>query len=57
MSAVVKLAMDENGNEFAIKIFDMTEKSTSKRLRELMLMEIDATKNLNHKHICKYVEF
>ena len=29
MSAKVKLAIDEEGNEYAIKIFDMTNQSTN----------------------------
>ena len=35
-SAKVKLGIDEDGNEFAIKIFDMENPSNNKRQMELL---------------------
>ena len=56
-SAKVKLGIDEEGNEFAIKIFDMDDKRNSKRQMELIKQEVESTKQLNHKNICKYYDY
>ena len=56
-SAKVKLAFDEEGNEFAIKIFDLENTENSKRQMELIKQEVDATIKLNHRYICRYHEF
>ena len=53
----MKLAIDKDGNEYAIKIFNMENPANDERQMELIKEEFETTKKLNHKHICKYYDF
>ena len=56
-SAKVKLATDKDGNEYAIKIFNMENPMNDQRQMELIKQEFEAAKKLDHKYICKYHDF
>ena len=56
-SAKVKLAYDQEGKEFAIKIFDLTKTDNSERQMELVKQEVEATLKLRHKFIAGYHEY
>lgn len=42
-SAKVKLAVDDNGDEYALKIFDLTNPKNNKKSIELLKKEVEAT--------------
>ena len=56
-SAKVKLAQTDAGDEYAIKIFDLSNSQNNGRFMELLKSEVEATMALDHKHIVKYYEF
>ena len=56
-SAKVKLAHDSAGNEYALKIFDLTNPKNNKKAMDLLKKEVDACNKLQYKHIVKYNEF
>lgn len=56
MSAKVKLAHDADGRPYAIKIFDLSPGKPKTHLK-YMKQEVEASMNLNHKHIVKYFDF
>ena len=56
-SAKVKLAHDSAGNEYALKIFDLTNPKNNKKAMDLLKKEVDACNKLQYKHIVKYHEF
>ena len=47
-SAKVKLAFDADGNQFALKIFDLTKPDISKDVVRFIKQEVEATKSLSH---------
>merc|ERR1712013_630964 len=56
-SAKVKLAKDEGNNEYALKIFDLTNPRNNKKALDLLKKEVAACNKLQYKHIVKYHEF
>ena len=56
-SAKVKLAKDEDGNQYALKIFDLGNKHNNERAMKYLKNEVQMTMNLSHKHIVKYHKF
>ena len=56
-SAKVKLAVDSEGNQYALKIFDLSNPDISQEYMKLLKQEVEATKKLDHKHIVKYLKF
>merc|ERR1712038_638942 len=56
-SAKVKLAQDESNAEYALKIFDLTNPQNNKKAIDLLKKEVEATQQLDHKHIVKYYQF
>ena len=56
-SAKVKLAHDSNGNEYALKIFDLNNPKNNKKAMDLLKKEVEACDKLQYKHIVKYHEF
>lgn len=56
-SAKVKLAQDENNNQYALKIFDLTNPRNNKKAIDLLKKEVEATNKLQYKHIVKYHQF
>lgn len=57
-SAQVKLATsDEDGRQYAIKIFDLQNEQFNERAFRLLKQEVEATNELEHKNIVKYLEF
>ena len=53
----MKLAHKEDGSEYAMKIFDLSNTQNNGRFMELLKSEVEATMKLDHKHIVKYYEF
>ena len=56
-SAKVKLAKDQNGKQYALKIFKLGKKHNDERAMKLIKNEVETTLNLDHKHIVKYHKF
>jgi len=56
-SAKVKLAHKDDGSEYAIKIFDLSNSQNNAKFMNLLRDEVEATMKLNHQHIVKYHEF
>ena len=56
-SAKVKLATDGANNEYALKIFDLTNPRNNKKALDLLKKEVEACNKLQYKHIVKYHEF
>lgn len=56
-SAKVKLAHQEDGSEYAIKIFDLDNPQNNSRFMGLLKDEVAATMVLDHKHIVKIHDF
>ena len=56
-SAKVKLATDNENNEYALKIFDLTNAANNKKAIDLLKKEVEATQKLDHKNIVKYYQF
>ena len=56
-SAKVKLAHDSQGNEYALKIFDLNNPKNNKKAMDLLKKEVEACNKLQYKHIVKYHEF
>ena len=56
-SAKVKLAYDQEGKQYAIKIFDLAKAENSTRQMELIKQEVEATLKLRHKFIAGYYDF
>ena len=56
-SAKVKLAKGEDGNQYALKIFNLANKHNNDRAMKYLKNEVEMTLNLNHKHIVKYHKF
>merc|ERR1712038_737923 len=56
-SAKVKLAHDEQNNEYALKIFDLNNPRNNKKAIDLLKKEVAATEKLQYKHIVKYHTF
>ena len=55
-SAKVKLAVDAKGEQYALKIFDLTKQEINEKATKFVTTEVEATKSLSHKHIAKYFE-
>ena len=53
----MKLATDAQNNEYALKIFDLTNPRNNKKAIDLLKKEVEATQKLEFKHIVKYHEF
>ena len=56
-SAKVKLAHTNDGQEYALKIFDLTTQSNDKNFIQMLKEEFQTTISLRHKHIVRYYEF
>ena len=56
-SAKVKLASDPQGNQYALKIFDLTNPQNNSKAIELLKKEVDSTQKLDHHNIVKYYAF
>ena len=57
-SATVKQAVPDNDqNVYAIKIFDLDSPQFNERTFRLLKQEVEATTNLEHKNIVRYLEF
>ena len=56
-SAKVKLATDPNGKQYALKIFDLSKDGNNQTAMKYLKQEVEATLNLDHKHIVKYYNF
>ena len=56
-SAKVKLAHKDDGSDYAIKLFDLSDAQNNARFMNLLKDEVEATMRLDHKHIVKYYEF
>ena len=54
-SARVKLATDEEGNQCALKIFYLHQMKEEKLA--LMRHEVEVTRDLEHKHVAKQINF
>ena len=53
----MKLALGSDGNEYALKIFDLTNPRNNKKALDLLKKEVEACNKLQYKHIVKYHEF
>ena len=56
-SAKVKRATDQNGNEFALKIFDLANPNFNQRAFKLLREEVEATTKLSHENVVHYHDF
>ena len=56
-SAKVKVGTDSEGNEFALKIFDLANPNFNQRAFKLLREEVEATTKLQHDNIVRYFEF
>ena len=56
-SAKVKLASDPQGNQYALKIFDLTNPQNNSKAIELLKKEVESTQKLDHHNIVKYYAF
>jgi serine/threonine protein kinase len=56
-SAKVKLASDPQGNQYALKIFDLNNPQNSGKAMELLKKEVESTQKLDHHNIVKYYAF
>lgn len=57
VSAKVKLAHDENGKAFALKVFDLSNPSLVSKTIELLCKEVAVYKGLEHPNIVKLYDF
>lgn len=56
-SAKVKLGTSQDGTEYALKIFRLDNPQFNERAFKLLKEEVDATTQLDHRHVVKYFEF
>lgn len=56
-SAKVKVGIDSEGNEYALKIFNLNDPNFSKRAFKLLKEEVAATTQLKHENVVCYHEF
>ena len=56
-SAKVKIGKDTQGNEYALKIFDLNNPNFNRRAFKLLREEVAATTQLNHENVVRYHEF
>jgi serine/threonine protein kinase len=56
-SAVTKLAVDQEGNQVALKIFDLENNKISDNSLALLKTEYEATKDFCHENIVRYMTF
>ena len=56
-SAKVKHATAQNGTEYALKIFRLDNPNFNDKAFKLLKEEVDATTQLEHRHVVKYFEF
>ena len=56
-SAQVRLAETEDGQRYAIKIFDLDKPDFNERAFRLLKEEVKATTQLDHPNIVKYHDF
>ena len=57
VSAKVKLAKDQQGNYFALKIFNLSNPQNNETAMQLVKSEVEATLDFNYGHISKYYAF
>ena len=55
-TAKVKIAINPEGQEFAVKIFDLSKANVA-QLMTWAQSEFELTRENDHKHIVKYYEF
>ena len=53
----VKLAQDENGNYFAIKILKKADSERDRRILELVITEVQTMSQLNHSNMVNLIEY
>ena len=56
-SAKVKLASDPQGNQYALKIFNLNNPQNNAKAIELLKKEVESTQKLDHQNIVKYYQF
>ena len=56
-SAKVKLATSQDGTEYALKIFRLDNPNFNDKAFKLLKEEVEATNQLDHRHVVKYFEF
>ena len=56
-SAKVKLGTSQDGTEYALKIFRLDNPQFDAKAFKLLKDEVEATTQLDHRHVVKYFEF
>ena len=56
-TAKVYEALDDQGNSFAIKVFDHSNPRYGRELLKYLREETNAAFHLNHKNVVRYVDF
>jgi len=56
-SAKVKIGTSQDGTEYALKIFRLDNENFNERAFKLLKEEVEATTQLDHRHVVKYFEF
>jgi serine/threonine protein kinase len=56
-SAKVKLGTAQDGTEYALKIFRLDNPQFNEKAFKLLKEEVEATNQLDHRHVVKYFEF
>ena len=51
------LGHTDDGQQFAVKIFDLENKQNDKKIVEYLKAEVESTKEIKHPNIVKYYEF
>ena len=57
VSAKVKLAQDPQGNQYALKIFDLQNENVTQKTVELLRNEVAIYRNLKHENIVRLFDF
>ena len=55
--AQVKLASDQEGNQFAIKVFKLTDPDKNEKLLKSLRVETEAYMNLEHPNLVRMFDF